>query len=657
MIVSVKARQPYSFAHFWIAVAFNSRAAVVWLLACAFSLTAAAQVAAQSGPDPSFPVFEVSAQTPGRIEVGVQMGVLVDSSRALTRQQVMSSAQPWQTISRQSPNFGFTDDAYWFRFQIDNQGAQEVRRLVELPKPYIDDVQLYHYAGSQLKTNYALGDEKPFAQRPVRHPSFIMPLTLAPGANLIYIRLASTGTIEAPFRIWDLVQFHEAGNDESLTQGAVIGILLIMIVYNLFVFLSTRDIDYLYYICFVASFLLFYFTMTGYTFAYVWPRAIRWNSFAISTFISSATLFACLFTRSFLKLRSFSMPAFYLLRVLTTASALMLVLTFVLPYNVTVRIGAILGTLASVTALAMGYWRWWRGARFARFYCLAWTALLIGIGILSASKFGLISFNTWTNHAPQIGIVLLVVLLSFTLADRINTDRSLRVNAQAVALAHERKARASQEALIRGKEEANRQLEQRVKARTTELNNTLDQLQVANDRLQLLSTTDGLTQLSNRAFFDNALATEHRRARRLKSSLSLILFDIDHFKQINDTHGHPGGDACLRALANLMRARIHRTGDVLARYGGEEFVILLIDSGPQDSMALAERFRADIEKLLVEFDGGPIRFTASFGVACGIPDGHNSPQDFLASADKALYQAKHDGRNCVRSAAVASGAT
>jgi diguanylate cyclase len=249
-----------------------------------------------------------------------------------------------------------------------------------------------------------------------------------------------------------------------------------------------------------------------------------------------------------------------------------------------------------------------------------------------------------------------VILLSITLADRINHDRSLRINAQAAALAHERKARASQEALIRAKEEANRQLEQRVKARTTDLNNTLDQLKVANDLLQLLAKTDGLTQLNNRTFFDSALVEEHRRAGRVKSPLALILFDIDHFKQVNDTYGHLAGDACLRALANLMRPRTHRAGDVLARYGGEEFVMLLIDSSPGDTIALAESFRADIEKLQIDCEGGPIRITASFGVACGIPDAYNTPQDFLASADKALYQAKRDGRNCVRSATVVSGA-
>lgn len=399
------------------------KAVILWLFACTLNLTATAQVtnqiATQSRTDPGFPVFEVSAQAPGRIEIGPRMGLLVDSSRALTAEQVRSRGQTWQTITRQSPNFGFTNDAHWFRFQIDNPGGQDLPRFVELPIPFIDDVQLYHYAGGELKTSYALGDEKPFAQRAVRHQNFVMPLSLAPGANQIYLRLASTGSVEAPLRIWDPAKFHEAGNTENLVQGAVVGILLIMIVYNLFVFFSTRDINYIFYICFVASYLLFYFTMTGYTFAYVWPRAIRWNSFAISTFISSSTLFACLFANSFLKLKPFSKPAWRLVNALAICSALLLVLTFVLPYNVTVRMGATLGMLTAVTALAVGYWRWWRGARFARFYCLAWTAVLIGTGILGASKFGLIPLNAWTNNAPQIGIILLVVLLSFTLADRI----------------------------------------------------------------------------------------------------------------------------------------------------------------------------------------------------------------------------------------------
>jgi diguanylate cyclase len=284
---------------------------------------------------------------------------------------------------------------------------------------------------------------------------------------------------------------------------------------------------------------------------------------------------------------------------------------------------------------------------------VAWTAILIGLAVLNASKLGWIPLNVWTENASQIGIVMLVVLLSFTLADQINNDRTLRLNAQAVALGHERKARASQQALIQATESANRELEQRVESRTTDLNATLEQLRIANERLQLLSTTDGLTQIGNRAFFDTALDNELRRAERQQRPLSLILFDIDHFKRINDTHGHLAGDACLRTLADLLRPRIHRAGDILARYGGEEFVIALMDTDLAQSLALAEEFRAAIAALEVIFDGTRLCFTASFGVVSAVPHPQLTAQMLLAAADRALYEAKGAGRNCVRSATLA----
>jgi len=607
-------------------------------------------LAAQAQPDATFPVFEISQNTPGRIDVESHMGVLVNATRDLTVEQVASPGQHWQSISRPSPNFGFTQDAYWFRFQINNQNPQELLRFIELPIPFIDEVQLHHYAGGALQTRYALGDELPFAQRVVMHRNFVMPVKLAPGVNLVYLRLASSGTIEAPFRIWDPVQFHAASNDENLVQGTVIGVLLIMIAYNLFIFFSTRNINYIYYICFVASYLLFHLTLTGYTFAYVWPHAVRWNSFAISTFMASSMLFTCLFAGNFLKLRKFSMPAFYWVCALTVLSGLLLALTFVLPYRLTVRIGAAITLPIAITALVLGYWRWWAGATFARFYCLAWTAILIGLCVLNASKQGWIPLNGWTENASEIGIVLLVMLLSFTLADQINNDRTLRLNAQAAALTHERHARATQQALIRATEDANRELEQRVQSRTLDLNATLEQLKDANDRLQLLSTTDALTQISNRAYFDTALALEFRRAVRQKCALTLVMLDIDHFKHVNDTYGHLAGDACLRALADRLRPRINRAGDVFARFGGEEFMMILTASDLTSALALAEDFRAAIESLRVEFEGQTIQFTGSFGIASAIPQPPLSAQDYLAAVDKALYQAKHDGRNCVRSA-------
>ena len=578
----------------------------------------------------------------------MRMDVLVDPGRHLTLDDVLLPQAPWTAIARPTPNFGFTRDVYWFRFQIANNTGAALERFLELPVPFMDDLQLFHHVADKPVAKFALGDEKPFAQRAVRHQNFVMPLTLPPGPNAIYVRLASAGTIEAGFRLWERNAFLSDSNSDNLAQGAVVGVLLVMIAYNLFIFFSTGDRNYLLYIGFVASYLLFYFTLTGYSYQYLWPQAVYWNSFAISTFIASTMAFTCWFAISFLRVEAFSKRAYQLLKAMGWASVALFVGTFFLPYAWTVRLGTAMTMPVAATALIVGYWRWLSGARFARFYCLAWTAVLLGLVILNANKLGFITANVWTNNASQIGVILQIVLLSFTLADRINHDRSMRIAAQETALQHEREARASSLALVRATEEANRILETRVQARTADLQDAMGQLREANARLEQLSTTDALTQVRNRAYFDTAWHTEVRRASRTLTPVALVLLDIDHFKKINDTYGHPAGDACLRKVAATVGAQIGRAGDVLARYGGEEFAVILIDTGLSQALSLTETLRAQVEAQAVEFEGHTIRFTASFGLAHGVPQASTSAESVLTLADKALYHAKHDGRNCVR---------
>ena len=582
------------------------------------------------------------------LNIGVQMDVLVDPGRQMTYADVQRPDAHWSAIVRPTPNFGFTGDAYWFRFEIENASGGLQERLLELPVPFIDDLQLFHRVADVTVAQFALGDAKPFTQRVVRHQNFVVPLALQPGRNTIYARMASAGTIEAGFRLWERNAFLADSNSDNLAQGAVAGVLLVMIAYNLFIFFSTGDRNYLLYIGFVASYLLFYFTLTGYSYQYLWPEALYWNSFAISTFIASTMAFTCWFAMSFLRVAAFSTRTHLLLKTMGWASVALFVGSFFLPYAWTVRVGTAMTMPVAAAALIVGYWRWLSGARFARFYCLAWTAVLLGLVVLNANKLGLISANVWTNNASQIGVILQIVLLSFTLADRINHDRSMRIAAQEAALQHEREARASSLALVRATEEANRILETRVQARTADLQDAMGLLREANTRLEQLSTTDALTQVRNRAYFDTAWHTEVRRAARMLTPVALVMFDIDHFKKINDTYGHPAGDACLRKVAATVGAHIGRAGDVLARYGGEEFAIILIDTAFAQALSLTETLRAQVGAQVVEFAGHSIRFTASFGLAHGVPQASTSAESILAMADKALYRAKHEGRNCVR---------
>ncbi|MCJ8168067.1 sensor domain-containing diguanylate cyclase [Atopomonas sediminilitoris] len=169
------------------------------------------------------------------------------------------------------------------------------------------------------------------------------------------------------------------------------------------------------------------------------------------------------------------------------------------------------------------------------------------------------------------------------------------------------------------------------------------QLQEANLKLERLSRTDRLTQLFNRGYWEECLNTEYQRFMRYQQPLSLLIFDIDHFKKVNDTYGHPAGDEVIRQVADTLRSLVRNT-DIAGRYGGEEFVCLMPDTPGEGGMVLAERIRQRIEQLLVVHEGREIRFTVSLGVAELTPE-VPSPSAWLEQADKMLYQSKHGGRN------------
>ncbi|WP_278405451.1 sensor domain-containing diguanylate cyclase [Pseudoalteromonas ruthenica] len=169
------------------------------------------------------------------------------------------------------------------------------------------------------------------------------------------------------------------------------------------------------------------------------------------------------------------------------------------------------------------------------------------------------------------------------------------------------------------------------------------ELEEANRMLEQISRTDGLTQLPNRSFWEESLQKEFKRVSRSQGHDSLLMLDIDHFKNINDSHGHAAGDEALRHIANIISNTL-RESDMAGRYGGEEFAITLYDTDAEGAKVFAERLRAQVESSHVIVDEEVIKMTISVGIA-QYDSAFEQHEQWVAAADKALYKSKQEGRN------------
>ncbi|HNY51621.1 MAG TPA: diguanylate cyclase [Smithella sp.] len=174
-------------------------------------------------------------------------------------------------------------------------------------------------------------------------------------------------------------------------------------------------------------------------------------------------------------------------------------------------------------------------------------------------------------------------------------------------------------------------------------------LKEANERLERLSTSDGLTGVANRRCFDQTLQREWTRLQRTKDHLSLIMCDVDFFKLYNDAYGHQGGDDCLKSVAQALQDNARRGGDCVARYGGEEFAVIMPATEEKNAVYVADKIRQAVEKMAMAHSKSSVapHVTLSLGVATVVPDDPETPESLIKRADEALYRAKSSGRNRV----------
>ncbi|MGY0651394.1 sensor domain-containing diguanylate cyclase [Luteimonas sp. A537] len=593
------------------------------LMLFALPLTASASASASS-------VIELSADT-GEIALSPHVTYRHDTAATDTLADAWRALEAggFRPLPGGNPAFGFQDGAFWVHARVVNRNPDEPRWLMVQTYPLSDHLDVYlRYPDGHVE-HHAGGDTLPFSERAIRyrHPNFM--LDLPPGQPVdILFRVQSQSSMQVPLVLYTPGAFTELSRDAQLAIGLYYGILLALFFYNLVLWLVLRDASYFWYLFHISAFGLVLFCLNGLGFEYLWPNNVWLADKSVPLSISLALIGMHQFARVFLGLGDRWPTGNRVSIIAISAFACFGIAAVFVPYrlitpavSLAVLASIVWITVVSVVALRKGY-------RPARLFLLSWSMFLAGTAVFTLVAFGVIPKTFYTEYGVQIGSALEMLFLSVALSYRY------------ASLRNENERIVSQ---------ANVQLERTVATRTRELQRTLDQLEQAHSRLRESSRRDGLTGLYNRSHFHDAFERLLVACNQDRRPLSLLMVDLDFFKAINDEHGHLVGDDVLRAAARRIGQALRPHEALLARFGGEEFVIVLPGIDLRAAVAVAEEVRRAISSAPCESQQGPnVRISGSVGVHTVVPGTIDDIDDALQVADQALYAAKANGRDCVR---------
>jgi len=325
-------------------------------------------------------------------------------------------------------NAGYSRSAFWLKVNLQYRPKNPNARpdwLLELAYPPMDHVDLYTADESgRFRSAWKTGDMLPFVSRQIKQNNFLFDLNLpANQERTLYLRLETHGSMQAPLNLWSSHAYIEAQPARIYVLGLIYGVLLGMLVYNLFIYLSVRDTSYLYYILYIASFGLYQVSVNGAGVEFFWPDNPWWANVATTFLVGASVFFACQFSRHFLQTAVLGKWLDRLLLLMMAFSAAVMVLAVTADYGLALRLATFLVLLFTVVILVTGFFGALRGPRAARYFIIAWSAFLTGGLINAFMLLGYLPNNFLTMYSSQIGSVLEVALLSLALGDRINMMR------------------------------------------------------------------------------------------------------------------------------------------------------------------------------------------------------------------------------------------
>ncbi len=410
--------------------------------------------------------------------LGLYMDILEDKTGVLTIKDILKpeTAGLFQQSNEKAPGFGFSDSAYWARIKIKSKLPNKATYYLDVKYPMLDHVEFYVPDADNKLQKFVAGDHHPFHERVLEYTNFVFPVPLQPGREITcFLLCRTTSSVNLPAVLLSSSALAKTTSLEHLMQGIYFGIVLVMILYNLFLFITIKDTSYLYYVLFIFGFMIFQLTLNGFSFQYLWPNSIWWANNNLPFFIFFAYMFGAMFTRSILYTRKFLPKADRVLYYFQYLGGAGMVLSLFADYSLSIKLAtALCFTLpfhiyCGLKIMLTGY-------RPAFYYAVAWSVSLVSIVIYSAKTFDLLPNIFFTQWSAQIGSAWEVLLLAIGLADRFHLLEEEKKNVLDEYTSRLQKANVKLDEanieLLDANTELNKlnlQLEERVVSRTTKL--------------------------------------------------------------------------------------------------------------------------------------------------------------------------------------------
>ncbi|MBS3804273.1 MAG: EAL domain-containing protein [Oleiphilaceae bacterium] len=560
--------------------------------------------------DPTADKQSLTAQTHLFIEKAEAQAASAEEIRSLPGSQ-------WRQASADI-NLGYTERVHWFRLRLTNTGDQPLDRLLELAYPLLDHIDVYIPRNDAMVLLARTGDAEPFQSRPLAHREFLFPLNLkANDTTDVYLRIQTSGAMQVPLALWKEDAFAASSNVQLTVKGMFYGLMLVMVLFNVFLLISLREKAYAYYVLVVATMLMVVASMDGSMFAHLYPSYPLIHHYMVLTIVPLSAMALSLFAREYLELRHHHPWWNRIFLTMIAVSALSMLGAFVFNYSVSTQISVILTIPLALINLVAGITLWLQSEKSARLFTIAWLALLASILVAVLNKLGLLPSSLVTEHGIAIGASAQAVLFSFALADRYNRERG--------ALYHERKV--SLEALTQQRE--------------------------AETALLHASSHHEVTGLPDRRVFEQIV--DQAICGNDTAPSAVFMLHLRRFDDINKTLGHKHADELLARFSTRMNRLVAQTVQAVylegngaetkcvAHIEGVSFAFALQDDDQkrilQQAAELAENFARPIEFMGLMLEMGFI-MGASF-VEASDDDGSTLLRHAFIALDRAGTEAGH----------------